>query len=331
MSSSNPGKPIPADPAAAASDQPALEVDPQSIGDGDYGDEMNSYTTSLKSSITDYQYENGRRYHAFRAGSYPLPNDDREAERLDIFHHAMTLSLGGKLHLAPVGEHPMRVLDIGTGTGIWAIQMGDEYPSADILGVDLSPTQPTFIPLNVSFEVDDVESPWTFSAPFDYIHCRYMSASIGDWPRLFSQTFKHLKPGGWAEFHDFDFHFYSDDKSVETKGEKIVAWCDKILEGYDKLGRESTPGPKLEGWAKEAGFENITNKVLKYPMGIWPKDKNYKEQGAFNYLQLMNGFEGLSLASLTRAYNMSPADVYEFIAEARNDLKRPDLHILYNG
>jgi hypothetical protein len=28
-----------------------------------------SFATSLSAGITDYQYENGRRYHAYRAGS----------------------------------------------------------------------------------------------------------------------------------------------------------------------------------------------------------------------------------------------------------------------
>jgi len=48
-----------------------------------------------------------------------------------------------------------------------------------------------------------------------------------------------------------------------------------LLDGFDKLGRESTPGPKLEGWAKGAGFSNIGRTVLKYPLGLWPKDKHF--------------------------------------------------------
>jgi methylase of polypeptide subunit release factors len=39
-------------------------------------------------------------------------------------HHMMVLVSGGQLHLAPIGENPQRILDIGTGTGIWAIEMG---------------------------------------------------------------------------------------------------------------------------------------------------------------------------------------------------------------
>lgn len=39
--------------------------------------------------------------------------------------HKMTeVTLGGKLNLAPIPEDPKRILDIGTGTGIWAIEIG---------------------------------------------------------------------------------------------------------------------------------------------------------------------------------------------------------------
>lgn len=37
--------------------------------------------------------------------------------------HAMMVNLlGGKLHFAPIGKNPQNVLDMGTGTGIWAIE-----------------------------------------------------------------------------------------------------------------------------------------------------------------------------------------------------------------
>lgn len=56
---------------------------------------------------------------------YKFPNDEQEQDRLDMFHHIFKLALGGKLFLAPIQrEGPLRILDIGTGTGIWAIEMG---------------------------------------------------------------------------------------------------------------------------------------------------------------------------------------------------------------
>jgi cyclopropane fatty-acyl-phospholipid synthase-like methyltransferase len=58
-----------------------------------------------------------------------------------MVHHLFTLMLGGKLHLAPI-ENPHRILDVGTGTGIWALDIAEQYPEAEVLGTDLSPIQP---------------------------------------------------------------------------------------------------------------------------------------------------------------------------------------------
>jgi hypothetical protein len=86
--------------------------------DSGYAESAYSDSTSLSSSVFDYQYENGRRYHSFKAGQYFAPNDEREQERLDLLHHIQSMVLGGELYRAPLQE-PHRILDVGTGIGIW--------------------------------------------------------------------------------------------------------------------------------------------------------------------------------------------------------------------
>jgi len=55
--------------------------------------------------------------------AYLYPNDEQELDRLDMQHHMFKLINEGRLFFAPV-ENPQRILDIGTGSGIWAMEMG---------------------------------------------------------------------------------------------------------------------------------------------------------------------------------------------------------------
>jgi len=68
----------------------------------------------------DHFIIDGRTYNARLRDSYLLPDDALGAERLDLLHHLSTLLHGDKLYLAPL-DSPCRILDVGSGTGMWAI------------------------------------------------------------------------------------------------------------------------------------------------------------------------------------------------------------------
>lgn len=115
-----------------------------------------------------------------------------------------------RLFDAPIGSHPQRVLDIGTGTGIWCIDMADQYPSAEVIGTDITPIQPQWVPPNwyfpplhtpcttnshSRFEMDDMEKEWTYQPDtFDFIHARNIAPSISDWPKLLAEAFRCVPP-----------------------------------------------------------------------------------------------------------------------------------------
>lgn len=110
-----------------------------------------------------------------------------------------TLTLGGELHLAPI-KAPREILDVGTGTGIWAIQMADKFPEAQVTGTDLSPIQPDLVPENCVFEIDDNSLDWTWEDnQLDYVHVREMMGSIKDWDLFCSEALRCIAPGGYIE------------------------------------------------------------------------------------------------------------------------------------
>jgi hypothetical protein len=90
--------------------------------DGYESDRGSSASESITSSVWGFSYENGRRYHKFREGIYNFPNDNSEQEREDMKHAMLSLLCDGQLHFAPFHETPQEILDMGTGTGIWAIE-----------------------------------------------------------------------------------------------------------------------------------------------------------------------------------------------------------------
>ena len=269
-----------------------LEADDDDSDDGNDNDsslgiDLSSETQSLSSLVMKFEFENGRRYQAFRAGMYAFPNDEEELNRMDLENHLFLMLLGGKLHHAPL-KSPQRILDLGTGSGIWAVEIADQYPSAAVVGTDLSPVQPTMVPPNLKFEIDDFEQEWTFQKDsFDFIHWRLLLASVSDYPKLFRQAFQHTKPGGYMEIHDVDPSQSCDDGTV-TEDSSSVRWSQLFYEGCEKAGRPIPPIDSYKVMMESAGFVDIKEQILKRPSNTWPKDKNLRRIGMVSYLANLN-------------------------------------------
>lgn len=255
------------------------------------GSEAQSETHTVASSIWDYVYENGRRYNSYKSGAYWGPNDSTHQGSLDITHHLFRLTLGGNIFMAPIGPSPQKVLDLGTGTGIWAIEFGDLYPNAKVIGTDLSPIQPLLVPPNVFFEIDDYEQEWVGRAKdFDFIHARATYGSVSDHQTLYRRIFDHLTPGGWFEATEVGVVPYSDDDTL--KGTTLESWGSLSIEAGERFGKTTRTVDLTEGFMRNAGFVNIQYGTCKWPLGPWAKDKRMKEIGTFNRVNWDEGMEG---------------------------------------
>src|SRR5215469_15664977 len=285
--------------ADAIDTAPASELDElDSAYDGEslVGDDTNT----LASYITDHRYENGRRYHAYRdeACAYWGPNDEHAAEIVNLAHYMYLITLDNQLHLAPIVE-PHRILDVGTGTGIWAIGIADKFPSAAVLGTDLSPIQPDMVPPNCEFEIDDMTLEWTFPVDhFDFIHVREMFGSIPDWDYFLKQAYRHTIPGGWVEIVEHSVEPISDDQTIGPD-HFLTFWGKVVIEMGEKSGKTFHIWKEAKQRMECAGFVDVVEVEYKWPINGWPCDPKLKELGKWNQLRMHDGVESFMLRLLT--------------------------------
>lgn len=290
--SGNASRPTPHGPASISQEAPAqppplsnigdfqnfattLDIDSSDL-DSSMGETDQSSTVSLDSELYQNVEENGRSYHRYKEGKYVLPNDEAEQNRLDMQHHLFLLTLHGELHIAPLKPGIHNALDIATGTGIWAIDFATKYPSADVIGTDLSPIQPLFVPPNCRFEVDDAEDEWVYSHSFDYIHGRLFVSCFRAFPSIVAKAYEALQPGGWFELQDTLPLTCLDDS---WNGTELQRWTNLTLEGAAKMGLDWYKAAKYKAWLEEAGFVDVQEMHFAWPINTWPKNPHLKRLG----------------------------------------------------
>ncbi|CAH1755957.1 14493_t:CDS:10 [Entrophospora sp. SA101] len=171
--------------------------------------------------LDPFLYVNGRRYHNVPTASYFLPNDKQEIERLTLEHIIYHFIWNGNfsspvnnvLKSSPAKNDKAKVLDIGCGPGHWLLEMAEEYPNANFVGIDISPVFPNDYdsnkPTNVAFLKFDALSENGLPFPddtFDFVYQKFMVFFIPENKRMkhIEELIRITKPGGWIELMDVD-------------------------------------------------------------------------------------------------------------------------------
>ena len=147
---------------------------------------------------------------------------------------------------------------------------------------------------------------WTYRTDsFDFIHSREMFGSIADWDEYFHQCYLHLAPGGYVEALERGVKPVSDDGTVGPD-HFWTTWGNTVLSIGETWGKGFNAWEILKERMEAAGFVNVVQVPMKWPIGPWMQDEHMKELGEWNALRLDTGLEGYVMRLFTMAGGVWP-------------------------
>jgi len=208
----------------------------------------------------------------FHSRSSSDKSDDSMTEhsRLDTQADGFLSLVHNRLVHAPL-QTPLKVLDIGCGTGATTRQLAALYPSASVHGVDISPV-PAFDPSppSVIYIIGDIKNlartdGRLASGGFEYIFQRLLIGGMTDWAMHISEMVALLKPGGWLEVHDYVQVWYKNGEICSGDWR----WHKVMREGASRSGMDLECGLKAREYMARAGLVEVD--VVRYvvPYGTW--------------------------------------------------------------
>ncbi|KAF4214802.1 hypothetical protein CNMCM8980_000041 [Aspergillus fumigatiaffinis] len=253
---------------------------------------------------------------------YRLNRNVAASTRLSLQHYIWKENMGYLLHPSiDVSRPDLAIADVGTGTGIWILDLLRQLPNAKLHGFDISSEQypaPGFLPPNVSLSKLDIlgEIPEEYREKFDVVHARLLVQVVNqagsDPVPVIQNMMKLLKPGGYLQWEE-----PNDDASkrpiVKADPANSSENAEKLLQRLDARFRAATPASwsvALAETFKEQGLQNVVREEFSTDTYLLLLDQtNYL--GLFG--ELISKLDGDLKEELTKLHANT-------VAEARNGL-----------
>ena len=175
---------------------------------------------------------------------YTLDRGYSAASRLNYQFYLWKKTLKFNLHPSiPVPKDTARIADVGTGTGIWLLDLAEEVPTSvqmDGLDITLSQAPPKqWLPPNISMREWSIfeDVPGDLVGKFDIVHVRLLLLVIPDDNAVpvVQRLAKMLKPGGylqWEELSGFGHRVVTVNPSIQTPAFQEMY---RIMDGRGKF------------------------------------------------------------------------------------------------
>ncbi len=195
---------------------------------------------------------------------YVFPRHPEEVDRLDLQHFALRETLGANF-LAPV-ESPVRVLDVGTGTGQWGFEVCHRFPTALVVGFDLVRGKPNPPPGYRHVRGNLLQGLPFRDDVFDFVHQRFLiwGIPVAAWPGAVAELVRVTRPGGWVELTEIPTELRQAGPSTERLFALFLQ-----MAGSQGLDTEGIVFRSLDDYLRRAGLEEVRRRELSLPVGEW--------------------------------------------------------------
>ncbi|KAG6093798.1 hypothetical protein E4U30_004001 [Claviceps sp. LM220 group G6] len=237
-------------------------------------------------------------------------DDETRSLTKSIRQHIIHIFLALIHNILQSGAH---VLDLGTGTGRWCIELANVYPNSIFEGMDLTAIQP-----------DWHESGWTYlEDKLDYVHVRHLIHSIKDRGQMWKRIYSHFKPGSYVEIQEFMYTAACDDNSCDGPY-AVRDFLNYLAAGLQALGSDLNSIQYIKEELIDSGFTELCYQDLKCPIGPWAKNLRLQECGHILRDVTMWGLEGLARRPFRDGLHWTPTQIHMFLVNVRTDLARED-------
>ncbi|KAI8602751.1 S-adenosyl-L-methionine-dependent methyltransferase [Dissophora ornata] len=200
-----------------------------------------------------------------------LPNDLTESERLDAQHYIVRYCFQGNYNVKLDRGAKLKILDVATGTGVWALEMAHEFPLAEVHGIDISPIYPTpgqgsnMVPPNCHFQLCNLLDGLPFpDGYFDFVYQRLLVYALTPAQRkqVNTELLRILKPSGHLQLVESDGLIYNAGQTTEMVN-TLSLETPKLKSVDPKEIRHLKPG------LRRAGFIQVNCFNIALPVGDW--------------------------------------------------------------
>lgn len=136
-------------------------------------------------------------------------------------------------------------------------EFSDRFPNTDVVGTNLAAIQPELIPEKLQILINNANDPWEYTEAFDFIHCRGLDGGIRNWSIIFTEMYRALTPGRYAEVSNISLHV-GFVGNIRTKLPQIL--CD--LEEKTGYTFDITKGDRCSQLMENTRFKIVYNKRL---------------------------------------------------------------------